>query len=367
MNAPSVTFRPAIRENVNLILGLIGPSGGGKTFSAMRLAAGICGTGRRFAVIDTEAGRAKHYAERFQFDHADLMPPFRPDTYLAAIQAADKAGYPAIVVDSCSHEWSGEGGILDWQEEELERSVKRAMERRQNASEYDLREAFKMSSWIKPKRSHKEMVSRLLQIRAQLILCFRAEEKVKMVEVSENGKKKTVITPIGFQPICEKNLPYELTCSFLLLPDAPGKPKPIKLEGEHRALFPLDQEINEDRGRRLAEWAKGGKQNAAPAGGSGTAASHSLPEQSPPPAAAPSGGVNVADLEDDIPWEDDPPIVAGFKAKLDLANSRDSLIELGGEIKQAAGQLTDGQVNELRAKLNDKLRKYPKTQTGEAK
>ena len=58
------TFRPAVRENVGLLLGLSGPSGSGKTYSAMRLAQGIAGD-RRFVVVDTEAGRAKHYADRF--------------------------------------------------------------------------------------------------------------------------------------------------------------------------------------------------------------------------------------------------------------------------------------------------------------
>ena len=108
------TFRPATRENVGLLIGLIAPSGGGKTFSAMRLAKGICGE-RPFAVIDTEAGRAKHYADQFRFDHGDLHPPFRPDAYTDAIMAADAAGYPCIVVDSMSHEHAGDGGLLDWQ------------------------------------------------------------------------------------------------------------------------------------------------------------------------------------------------------------------------------------------------------------
>ena len=114
------TFRPATRENVGLLIGLIAPSGGGKTFSAMRLAKGICGE-RPFAVIDTEAGRAKHYADQFRFDHGDLHPPFRPDAYTDAIMVADAAGYPCIVVDSMSHEHAGDGGLLDWQEEELTR------------------------------------------------------------------------------------------------------------------------------------------------------------------------------------------------------------------------------------------------------
>ena len=241
------TFRPAVRENVGLLIGLAGASGSGKTYTAMRLATGIAGD-KPFCVIDTEAGRAKHYADAFRFDHGDLAPPFRPDRYAEAIQAADKAGYPVIVVDSMSHEWAGDGGILDWQEEEYQRMGGR--------------EAVKMAAWIKPKGAHKHMVSRLLQVRAHLILCMRAEEKIEMVK-GEDGKTKIVPKqgPAGFRgwlPVCEKTLPYELTASFLLTADAPGIPKPIKLQEQHRALFPLDEPITEESGRRIAEWAAGG-------------------------------------------------------------------------------------------------------------
>lgn len=86
----------------------------------------------------------------------------------------------------------------------------------------------------------------------------------------ESGKWQIVPKqgPAGFKgwlPICEKNLPYELTASFLLTADAPGVPKPIKLQEQHRPLFPLDKPITEESGRRIAEWARGGKsQGAAP-------------------------------------------------------------------------------------------------------
>ena len=73
-------FRPASREGVSLLLGLVGASGSGKTYTAMELASGIAGD-KPFAVIDTEAGRAKHYADLFKFDHGDLKPPFRPKNY----------------------------------------------------------------------------------------------------------------------------------------------------------------------------------------------------------------------------------------------------------------------------------------------
>ena len=247
----SFTFRPATRENVGLLIGLAGASGSGKTYTAMRLAKGIAGE-TPFAVIDTEAGRAKHYADLFRFDHGDLMPPFSPAAYADAIKAADEAKYPVIVVDSFSHEHAGEGGILDMQEAEFARM--------------GARDAVKMTSWIKPKGEHRRMVSRLLQVRAHLILCFRAEEKIEMVR-GQDGKmevrKKQTLTGLdGWVPICEKTLPYELTASFLLMPSRPGVPIPIKLQEQHKPFFALDQPITEDCGARLAAWARGGTEPA---------------------------------------------------------------------------------------------------------
>jgi hypothetical protein len=141
------------------------------------------------------------------------------------------------------------------------------------------------------------MVQTLLQVRAHLIMCFRAEEKIEMVR-GDNGKLQIVpkVTPTGIDgwvPICEKNLPYELTASFLLLAAHPGIPKPIKLQEQHRALFPLDRPITEESGRKIAEWAAGGaaRKESAPEQKS-EAVRPDQPEQSdqshPVPAADPA-------------------------------------------------------------------------------
>ena len=277
------SFRPAVRESVGLLIGLAGASGSGKTYSAMRLAAGIAGD-KPFCVIDTEAGRAKHYADQFRFDHGDFKPPFRPSAYAEAIAAADAAGYPVIVVDSASHEHAGEGGLLDYHESELDRMA---------GDDWKKRESVKMAAWIKPKSEHKRFVSKLLQVRAHLILCFRAEEKIEMVR-GENGKmqiiKKQTSTGLdGWVPISEKNLPYELTASFLLLASNPGIPQPIKLQAQHREMFPQGHPIDENSGKRIAQWAKGG--TAAPATARVPAATTSS-DQEPPPSALAGGGVD---------------------------------------------------------------------------
>jgi hypothetical protein len=238
----TITFRPAVREGVPLLLGLAGGTGSGKTWSAMVLAKGLAGD-KPFAVVDTENGRAKHYADDFRFDVTDLHAPFRPERYSEAIAAADKAGYPVIVVDSMSHEWAGDGGMLDWHEQEM-----------------GGQDSKKMTAWIRPKAAHRKMVTALLQVRAHVILCFRAEPKVDIVR--ENGRMKVVpkaslVGLDGWMPISEKNLPFELTVSALLMADAPGVPKPIKLPEKLKPFLPLDRPLGEEAGVRLAQWAAG--------------------------------------------------------------------------------------------------------------
>jgi hypothetical protein len=246
----TITFRPAVREQIPLLLGLAGGTGSGKSFSAMELAKGIA-KGARFAVIDSENGRAKHYADVFDFDHADIKAPFRPQEYIDAITAADAAGYPVVVVDSASHEWYGDGGCLDWHDELMGGNQSK-----------------NLSAWIEPKREHKRFVTRLLQLHAHVILCFRAEPKVEAVR--KDGRLEIVpkasLTGLdGWIPIAEKNLPYELTASFLLMADRPGVPKPIKLPEQLKPLVSLEEPLSAKSGLALAEWAAGGaKPKATP-------------------------------------------------------------------------------------------------------
>jgi hypothetical protein len=93
----------------------------------------------------------------------------------------------------------------------------------------------------------------------------------------ENGKTKIVPKESltgrdGWIPICEKGLPFEMTASFLLTADAPGRPGPIKLPEQFAAMFPAGACITEQAGAALADWARGGKPLAAPAPAPGSGA-----------------------------------------------------------------------------------------------
>lgn len=253
------SFRPAVRERTSLLIGIAGASSSGKTYTALSVATGLAGTDGKIAVIDTEAGRALHYADQFKFDHGDMKPPFSPNRYVEAIKAADDAGYDVIIIDSFSHEYEGEGGIIEWADQLADSGVKSP------------------GNWKEPKTAHKKMVGKLLQCRAHLIFCLRAEEKMLMEQVAitnpdgspkigRNGKQimATNVIPAAdrpinerWQPICEKRFPYELTVSLLLLPSQPGVPIPLKLQEQHRSAFPEGHHAGKQSGEVLRQWAAG--------------------------------------------------------------------------------------------------------------
>src|SRR5262245_49677002 len=114
--------KPAVREQTPLLLGLVGPSGTGKTFSALRLATGIQRvSGGDIFMIDTEAKRGLHYAERFKFQHLSFASPFSPLDYMAAVEHCVSKGARIVLIDSLSHEHEGPGGVLEMHEAELNR------------------------------------------------------------------------------------------------------------------------------------------------------------------------------------------------------------------------------------------------------
>lgn len=259
-------FRKAVRSQVKLLLGLSGGTGSGKTWTSLVLAKGLSG-GKRFGLIDTENGRASMYADFFDFDVLEITAPFTPDNYFNAIKAAEKRGYPVIVVDQFSHEWEGEGGILDEQLSIVDEMVERSKKAGDNRPDWQLAESHNMRAWAEAKAPHKRMMTHLTQMNCHLVLNFRAEDKIEIRKEKDekSGKIKTVIGPKqsatgteGWIPICERRMPFELTTSVLFKSDRPGFPIPIKLQEQHKKFFPGDRALTEADGAALAAWASGG-------------------------------------------------------------------------------------------------------------
>ena len=250
----------AERSELPLLLGLVGPSGSGKTYSALRLASGIQRvSGGDIFFVDTEANRAKHYADKFKFRHVPFVKPFSPLDYLGAIEHCVKNGARTVIIDSMSHEHNGEGGVLESHEKELDRLA---------GDNYDKRNKMKFLAWQKPKGARLKLINAILQMDVRLIACFRAKEKTKPT-------KGGGILELGWQPIAGEDFIFEMMANFLLLPQSGGVPcwqpphdgekQMIKLPGQFADLFREAKPLSEDHGETMAKWAKGETIIEAPA------------------------------------------------------------------------------------------------------
>jgi len=224
-------------------IAIAGETGSGKTESALRVARGYVGPKGKFLVIDTEEKRALYKRARYQpWDWMDLQPPFTPSRYAEALELGKK--YDAVVLDSGSHEYAGEGGLQDMHDEDLERLAK---------GDPAKMERLNALAWKRPKMEHKRLMAKIIRYPVLLIVCLRAEPKVKF---QKNAEGKTQIVDAGFMPICEKMFGYEMLVYALMHADNPGVPAHLKkLESDLEPVFVAGQQVNEGTGERLAAWA----------------------------------------------------------------------------------------------------------------
>src|SRR5260370_33566797 len=110
-----LNIAPATRAGAHLLIQLFGGPRSGKTRTALRLARGMVGPKGRIGVLDTENGRARLHADKVSggFVVGELTPPFTPLRYLEAIEEFVRYGVDILGLDSFSHCWEGQGGVLE--------------------------------------------------------------------------------------------------------------------------------------------------------------------------------------------------------------------------------------------------------------
>lgn len=181
-------FEKAMRKKARLRLALTGPSGSGKTYSALLVAKGI---GGRIAVIDTEKGSASLYSDVAEFDVLELDPPFTPERFIEAINAAEQAGYDSLIIDSITHEWGGVGGCL-----ELVDTIAKTKYRGNS-----------WSAWSEINPRHRAFLDAILRSSMHIIATMRS--KTETAQVEENGRKK--VAKLGMKSEQRDGVEYEFT------------------------------------------------------------------------------------------------------------------------------------------------------------
>lgn len=180
-------FKKAVRESAKLRLALTGPAGSGKTFSSLQIAKGL---GKRIAMIDTERGSGALYANICDYDVLRIDPPYEPKKFLGGIKAAEDAGYDVLIIDSLSHAWAGDGGILTIHDR-LAKAVRNSFD-----------------AWREVTPQHNQLVDAILASSCHVIVSMRTKTGYEII--SENGKTK--VSKVGLAPVQREGLEYEFTC-----------------------------------------------------------------------------------------------------------------------------------------------------------
>ena len=196
-----MSFQKAVRRQKKLRLGLAGPPGAGKTLTALRFAMALArfeaGTQGKVAVIDTENKSASLYANEVFDGHAltfdvDTLDNYAPTSYTTAIREAGRLGYHALVVDSWTHAWTGEGGALDMKDKAASKAGNN-----------------NFTAWRDVTPLHNAMIEALLQSPCHVIVTMRTKIEYEMVQEERNGKMVTVPRKIGMKVIQREGAEYE--------------------------------------------------------------------------------------------------------------------------------------------------------------
>ena len=202
------SLRKAERKSAKIRLGLASPSGGGKTYSALLIARGLASSWDKIAVIDTENGSADLYSQLGDYNVLSLTAPYHPQRYIDAIHECEEAGMEVIIIDSITHEWSGVGGCLEIQQNEVDK------QRVKNT----------YTAWKVVTPIHQKFIDAILQSRCHIITTVRS--KTDYMQVDDNGRKS--IQKVGMAQVTRDGFEYELTIS-------------LDLDENHRAVVSKDR------------------------------------------------------------------------------------------------------------------------------
>lgn len=180
------TFTPATKDEAKARIALTGPSGAGKTYTALTLATALADT---VAVIDTERGSASKYADEFAFSTLNLQT-FEPGALIQALAAAAAGGFAAVVVDSMTHFWSGTGGMLE--------QVDQAAKRGYGGNSF--------GGWKEARPLERKMIDALVSYPGHVIVTMRSKTDY-VIEENERGRK--VPRKVGLKPEQREGIEYE--------------------------------------------------------------------------------------------------------------------------------------------------------------
>lgn len=189
MTEPHDPFKRARRERLPVKLALYGPSKSGKTYSALMIARGVAGSDGRIAVLDTEGGSSRMYADDVPGGYSVLAmgAPYTPQRFVQGIATAIEHGYDCLIIDGVSQAWEGAGGVQE------------IVDRASTGSNKN-----KWAGWAVGTPEHQRLVAAIAACPIHLVATMRV--KTEWVVGADNKPEK-----VGLKPVQRDGFEYEFT------------------------------------------------------------------------------------------------------------------------------------------------------------
>src|ERR1035437_688265 len=219
----------AERKQALIKLAIQGPSGSGKTYSSLLLAYGLVGNWNHIVVIDTENNSSHLYSHLGNYNVLSLSEPFSPERYIEAIETCEKAEMRAIIIDSISQEWEGNGGIIE---------------------SHGSMAGNSFTNWNRVTPRHNAFVQKMLQSPCHILATIRSKQDYVLTD--KNGKM--VPEKVGLKGVTRDGMDYEFTVVLDL--DIKHQATASK---DRSGLFanPLPFLITEQTGSKIKIWCLG--------------------------------------------------------------------------------------------------------------
>lgn len=233
------TAKKAKREKVYVKVALMAPSGGGKTYSSLRLATGMAkeiekNTGKKARILlaNTEQKRGYYYANEFDYDIVDLNAPYNPEKFVELINWATEQKYDILILDSTSHEWEGKGGCL-----ELQQAA---------GGTYQC--------WGKITPRHNKFINAIADSPIHIIATMRGKDQYEM---TKDDRGKASVQKLGVGARQRDGFEYEFTCTFLI----DQKTNCAEVQKDNTHIFENEGAtlLTESHGAKIIQWANSGE------------------------------------------------------------------------------------------------------------
>jgi len=187
-----MAFHKAERKKGKLRLMIYGGPGFGKTFSSILIASGM---GNNIGLIGTERGSEELYGDIASYQVSNITPPYDPQKFIEELNDAEKQKFDVVIIDSFSHAWMGEGGVLDIH----------------NAFSKSQKNPF--SAWKDATPFQNKLMDRILSYPGHIICCVRAKTGYTVGNDNKITKKTTL------DPIQRPGTEYEFRIVFEMSDD----------------------------------------------------------------------------------------------------------------------------------------------------